>query len=92
MLELKFYEGANAKLHTGTQRLASVEPELHSNFRCQVDGSWIANWEGGIGFIAWKGSSLLEAKSEGVHACAPIHAEAIAMSEAVKYVKSTGIT
>ena len=50
--------------------------------RCQVDGSWIANWEGGIGLIICQGEKLIQAVSKGVKVCCPIQAEAVAMFEA----------
>lgn len=59
--------------------------------KCWVDGSWIRNWNGGIGAVICKGEELLLYASFSVKACSPLQTEAIALIKAVQEVQSLGI-
>lgn len=61
-----------------------------TRYCCQVDGSWIGNWEGGIGVVVIHNGTLLTAISKGVKAASPFQAEAIALLEATRYMKELG--
>lgn len=91
MTESKIREGGALKLRNGIDLGQNVEIEQQMEYTCQVDGSWISNWDRGIGLVAMKVDTLLATKSKGVHVYCPIQAEALALSEAVQYIKSYGI-
>lgn len=61
-----------------------------TRYCCQVDGSWVGNWEGGIGVVVLQNGTLLTAISKGVKAATPFQAEAIALLEATRYMTELG--
>ncbi|KAF3320804.1 hypothetical protein FCM35_KLT14938 [Carex littledalei] len=55
-------------------------------YTCMSDGSWKERWQGGMGFLVKKKGQRSAYKAAGVVACSPIHAEARAMREAIRYI------
>lgn len=58
---------------------------------CFVDGSWVSNWQGGIGYIIKKGETLIRYRMVQVDTCCPIQTEARALKEAVSDVIGLGL-
>lgn len=59
---------------------------------CNVDGSWLKEWEGGIGVFLKRNEELIMYKSAKVRGCCSMQLEARALWEAVKLVTEMGIS
>lgn len=91
-LETRIFEGGNNRLSSSLPQEPRAHRDNNPRYTCQVDGSWVANWEGGIGYVLKDRGVLMSARSKGVHVSCPIQAEALAISEAVKQIRGLGIT
>ncbi|XP_078153121.1 uncharacterized protein LOC144548322 [Carex rostrata] len=59
---------------------------------CYVDGSWVNEWRGGLGFVLTFGDSLVAYKSAGAMTSCPLQAEALALKDGMCYALSCNIT
>ena len=58
---------------------------------CKIDGSWKPPWRGGLGFIVEEGHELKGYRAAPSYVCCPIQAEAVALRDAILFVKEQGI-
>ncbi|XP_078154682.1 uncharacterized protein LOC144550407 [Carex rostrata] len=66
--------------------------EADFEFVCMVDGSWLKEWEGGIGFVITHGTQLIAYRSAKAQVCSPLQAEATALKRAIEFVQGLGVS
>ena len=59
--------------------LESEANEADFELVCMVDGSWLKEWDGGIGFVITQGKQLIAYRSAKAQVCSPLQAEATAL-------------
>lgn len=64
---------------------------IASRYSCKVDGSWKPPWRGGLGFVVEEGTQLMGYRAAPSRVCSPIQAEAVALREAISFVKNLGL-
>lgn len=57
-----------------------------------MDGSWVNEWRGGLGFVLTFGDSLVAYKSAGAMTSCPLQAKALALKDGMCYALSCNIT
>lgn len=62
-----------------------------TDFEIWVDGSWERAWLGGVGYVVYQGTTLLNYHSGAARVCTPVQAEAQALLQAVTYAISVGL-
>lgn len=67
------------------------EVQLQFQFSCYLDGSWSGTWQGGIGYLFYKGDSLVTYEARGVSSCCAIQAEAQALLTAMQTAVKKGM-
>lgn len=68
-----------------------LQVESNSVYKCKIDGSWKPPWRGGVGFVVEEGDELKGYRAAPSIVCSPIQAEAVALREALQFVKSQGL-
>lgn len=84
--------GAGGNFGTGGRDTSShpvlPQPKL---FTCYLDGSWIPNWYGGLGYVIFRSEELVQYRSVKAIGGSPLAIEALALKSALSTVKELGI-
>ena len=70
----------------------TVQQRELSSITCYSDGSWVRNWEGGIGVVFKEGDILKWYTSRAVQACCSMQAEAQALKLGIQQATKLGIS
>lgn len=66
--------------------LINEQHDMEFELTCYVDGSYVNEWIGGIGYVLNRGSELVCYHSARVHVSGPQHVEAMALRQAIQEV------
>ncbi|XP_078168497.1 uncharacterized protein LOC144562998 [Carex rostrata] len=87
--------GVETRIAAAANKKKEVQLEVsnvcNSQYRCKVDGSWRSPWIGGLGFVVEDGELLKGYRAAPSVVCSPMQAEAVALREAIHFVKSLNL-